>query len=373
MTTTNCHLHAENPAYLTSQLLTYLGNKRALLPMIDQALRAVHHHIGRPLRMCDMFAGSGVVARLMKTRAAHIVANDLESYARVTNECYLQDATTVDWPYLTRRVHQLNAEVAAGLNVNGYIENHYAPHCDNNIQPGERVFYTRDNARRLDAYRALINQEPAWAQPLLLGPLLAAASVHANTSGIFKAFHKDRHTGLGKFGGSNADALSRIKGTITLDLPVLSNFNCPHQIFQQDANELAKTLDDIDVAYLDPPYNQHPYGSNYFMLNLLADAAEPQNLSEVSGIPADWNRSGYNVRKKSLALFEALVTTLRAKYLLVSFNNEGFIQPQQLKTLLESIGHVQEFETRYNTYRGCRNFAGRSAHVTEHLYLVATH
>ena len=57
------------------------------------------------------------------------------------------------------------------------------------------------------------------------------ASVHANTSGVFKGFHKNKETGIGQFGGSNSDALFRIKGNIVLPFPIFSNFNCKYIVY----------------------------------------------------------------------------------------------------------------------------------------------
>lgn len=66
---------------------------------------------------------------------------------------------------------------------------------------------------------------------------------------------------------------------------MFSRFNCRFSIHCRDANELAAELPEMDVVYLDPPYNQHPYGSNYFMLNLLSSYEKPAETSRVSGIP----------------------------------------------------------------------------------------
>ena len=126
----------------------------------------------------------------------------------------------------------------------------------------------------------------------------------------------------------------------------------------------------MDIAYIDPPYNQHPYGSNYFMLNLLVHYERPAKVSRVSGIPVDWQRSGYNVRAKSLPLLRQLFDTLDARFLLVSFNDDGFIRPEDMQATLRRLGAVQTFETRYNTYRASRNLRNRSPLVTEHLFLV---
>lgn len=363
---------SENPAFLSEQLITYIGNKRSLLGLIDDAVAQVHDRLGRQLTSVDVFSGSGAVSRLLKPRSKVVIANDLESYARVMSECYLSNHSDVDWPRLKRIVEEINRTVDAGYRVDGFIERLYAPSDDENIQVGERVFYTRDNGRRLDAYATLIHEQNDDVKHLLLAPLLSAASVHANTSGVFKGFYKDKNTGVGRFGGSGEDALIRIKGRITLKLPVLSEYSSEKQVYQMDANELPQHIGPVDLAYLDPPYNQHPYGSNYFMLNLLTDYREPENISAVSGIPTDWNRSGYNVRKKSPQLMRELVESLDAKYLLVSFNDEGYIAPEEMNSILSSVGSVTEFKTKYNTFRGSRNLSGRSTHVTEHLFLVET-
>ena len=77
----------------------------------------------------------------------------------------------------------------------------------------------------------------------------------------------------------------RIKGKIVLEPPVLSRYECDHEVLQEDANDAARRVRDLDLAYIDPPYNQHPYGSNYFMLNLLVRYERPEKISRVSGIP----------------------------------------------------------------------------------------
>lgn len=360
----------ENPAYLTDQLLTYIGNKRSLLSLIDSAAERVQERLGRKLTVLDAFSGSGVVSRLLKARAEVIIANDLESYARVMSECYLTNQTDVDLAAVKATIDDLNAKVGEGYAVEGFIEKLYAPANDDDIQPGERVFYKRDNARRLDAYATLIHQLDEAIKPFALAPLLSEASVHANTSGVFKGFYKDKDSGVGKFGGSGGDALLRILGTIRLEVPVLSEFDAEKRVFQMDANKLHEHVGPVDVTYIDPPYNQHPYGSNYFMLNLLTNYQEPEQISAVSGIPVDWNRSGYNVKKESPRLMRELVESLDSRFLIVSFNDEGYIHPDEMADILTSVGKVDEFKTKYNTFRGSRNLRNRNTHVTEHLFLV---
>jgi adenine-specific DNA-methyltransferase len=361
---------AEDPRFLKEQLVTYIGNKRSLLVPIQAAISQVAETLGREPSALDAFAGSGVVSRLFKSQASHVISNDLEPYARMLGECYLSNEADVPWGRLEPAIAAMNEAVDDAPSIGGFIERLYAPRDDDDIQPGERVFYTRDNARRLDSFSRLIREQDGDLLPYLLGPLLSAASVHANTAGVFKGFYKDRETGLGSFGGKGADALSRIKGTIRLKPPVISSHQGSFEVLQEDANRLPDLIEEVDLAYFDPPYNQHPYGSNYFMLNLLVDYAEPTDISRVSGIPTEWRRSGYNVRKRTEGLLRDLVSHIPARFLLISFNDEGFVSPDSMREMLDQLGSVDEFQTAYNTYRGSRNLNGRSLHVTEHLYLV---
>lgn len=364
-------LAEENPDFLVRQLLTYIGNKRALLGPIQSAVETVRRRTGRnKLRILEPFSGSGVVSRMFKQYASELVVNDFEDYARAVSECYLTNRSAVSVAALAARVDEINRAVADERMPPGFFRALYAPRDPENICGDDRVFYTPANAYRLDAYRQLLEGEPAEVQKLLMGPLLSAASVHANTAGVFKGFYKDRGTGIGKFGGSGADALSRIKAPIRLSLPVLSAFECDYVVHQCDANELVQDVGGFDVAYLDPPYNQHPYGSNYFMLNLLVSYQEPTEMSRVSGIPTSWRRSDYNVRSRALPRLRELVEDVDAAFVVVSSNDEGFISPDEMRDLLTSVGRVTEHSEPYATFRGCRNLSNRSAQVTEHVYLV---
>ncbi|MBR6952683.1 MAG: DNA adenine methylase, partial [Campylobacter sp.] len=223
----------------------------------------------------------------------------------------------------------------------------------------------------LAGLRTAISQIPSEFQKYFIAPLLSEASIHSNTGGVFKGFYKDKN-GVGKFGGSGENALSRILGEISLPMPVFSNFTSDFQVFQSDAYEFSKLAPSVDIAYFDPPYNQHPYGSNYFMLNLIADFKAPNlgDLSEVSGIPNGWNRSNYNKKSRAADEFFTLLAEFRAKYLIISFNSEGFISEDEFLKNLALIGKVEKIEIKYPAYRASRNLRNRNLHVTEYLYIV---
>jgi len=361
----------EDPDYLTRQLVTYIGNKRALLGLIRSAVEDVRRRTGQDkLRILDAFSGSGVVSRMLKQYAGELVVNDIEDYARVVSECYLANRGSAPTDALAATLGTLNRAVEAGSGSPGLIRRLYAPRDADAIEPEDRVFYTPENADRLDTYRQLLEHEPPDIKALLMGPLLSKASIHANTAGVFKGFYKDRGTGVGKFGGSGADALERITAPITLEPPILSRFECDYAVHQMDANLLVSDVGGFDVAYFDPPYNQHPYGSNYFMLNLLVNYEEPGEISRVSGIPTSWRRSDYNVRSKALPKLRELISTVDARFVILSFNDEGFVSPSEIREALTEVGTVTEQRQPYTTFRGCRNLRNRSVQVVEHVYLI---
>jgi adenine-specific DNA-methyltransferase len=360
----------ENPSYLTDQLITYLGNKRQLIKPIDQVFGEIKKDLDdKSLKSCDVFTGSGVIARLMKKHSSHVFANDLEKYATTIANAYLANENDIDIKGLQKTIKKINEVVDSGKGPKGFFAELYAPKDDNNIKPGERVFYTNANARRIDAYAQLIQEAPRKFRDLLYAPLLSSASIHANTGGVFKGFYKDSQTGLGKFGGNGADALKRILSPITLEMPTFSNFNTESTVFNVDAAELPALLPEIDVAYMDPPYNQHPYGSNYFMLNLIVNYVRPSEISDVSGIPADWNRSDYNKKKESMKALTALCQEIPSRYIVLSFSDDGFLDPDDLVAMFSSLGKTKKLDIDYNTYRASRNLENRAIKIKEHLFI----
>ena len=360
----------ENEDYLTTQIITYIGNKRSLLSFIGEAVNIVKKNLHKDkLEIVDLFSGSGIVSRYMKQHASKLISNDLEEYAYILNKCYLANKSEVNMDELISWFNYIKESTNVELK-NGFISEMYAPRDINNIKKGERCFYTTRNAKYIDTVRQLINDVPKDLQCYYIAPLLAEASIKNNTSGVFKGFYKNSKTGVGQFGGNDKNSLSRIKKDIELNLPVFSNYECEVKIYKEDANKLVKELEIVDLMYMDPPYNQHPYGSNYFMLNLINQYEKPTNVSQVSGIPKDWNRSEFNKSKEALKVFEELCNNAKARYLLISFNSDGFIKKKEMVEMLSKIGKVMLFERRYNTFRGSRNLNNRNIHVKEFLYLV---
>ncbi|ULO03783.1 DNA adenine methylase [Campylobacter sp. RM12651] len=358
---------SENKAYLSEQIITYLGNKRSLLDFIAMGVEYAKIELKKDkLSSVDLFSGSGIVARFLKQHSSYLIANDLESYSKAINECYLLNINDDFYKELLNEYNILSQEIINNLDNAGFIKELYSPKDELNISPNDRVFYTNYNASYIDTARKLLEHNKY--KKYFLAPLLYEASVKVNTSGVFKGFYKNKN-GIGQFGGEGQNALSRIKANINLQMPVFSAYNVPFEVFKMDANNLAKELD-CDLCYIDPPYNQHPYGSNYFMLNLITNYIKPSDISKVSGIAKGWNKSAYNYKATALESFTELISNLKAKIVLISYNNEGIIEENELMNMLKQFGQVQMLEQKYNTFRASRNLNNRALYVSEKLYIL---
>ena len=359
--------------YLTEQIITYIGNKRTLLPHIKSVIDEIKPELNKSdsdIIAVDLFAGSGVVGRMLKECGFQVISNDLEGYSHLINSCYLSNKSEFDEEIYNGYYEKLVAILNNGEYVNGIISQNYAPKDDNNIQEGERAFYTSENAKIIDTVRAFIDTVEEPYKKYFMAVLLYEASVHTNTSGVFKGFYKSTKTGIGKFGGDGENALSRIKGKIEIENPIFSDKENKYTVYQKDANILVKELKDLDIVYMDPPYNQHPYASNYFMLNVILNNKIDGKMSKVSGIPDNWNRSAYNKRQEVKDAIDNLVKDVDCKYLVVSYNSEGFVSLEDMKEILGKYGEVRVKEIQYNAFKGSRNLKNRDTYVDEYLFIL---
>lgn len=364
----------EKHNYVFQTMLTCIGNKRKLVGNIREIIDEIRKLLEKDkLNIVDGFAGSSVVSRELTYVSDNIYTNDLELYSYLMSYCYLIRPTVIQIEMIKKHIMYMNQLAEKGPYVEGIICKLYSPRDTKNIKEGERCFYTRENALIIDTLRHYIdNNVESDIINYCLVPLLNKASIHTNTAGVFKGFYKDDN--IGKFGGKGEFALSRITKPIRLDIP-LWNHSTDYKAFpsNKDINVLVNELpDNIDVMYLDPPYNQHPYGSNYFMLNVIAKNEEPLELSKVSGIPTNWNKSNYNIHKTAFESMKHLMTNAlsKSKFLLISYNNEGIIKDSDWKTLFSDY-NVKKYEINYDTYKGSRNLKDRSDKVIEIMYLVS--
>lgn len=411
--------------YLTKQIIAYIGNKRKLLSLIYKAIGNLGVEIKPGLKFFDVFAGSGVVSRFAKSLNFEVFSNDWEYYSFIINSAYVatnkREITELfgsenDFKKLLDEINSLPPPDESGL----YIAKYYAPK-EEDINAAdwktERLFYTRENALAIDKIRnfieekykdknyipksslttsesnseyqessasirvnpcesALNGSENQKRKNLLLAELIYEAATHNNTSGVFKACHKE-------FGGHGKDALKRILGKIELHEPVLIDSDFPAHIFQEDANSLVKKMQRVDIAYLDPPYNQHQYGSNYHLLNTIAkwdkipvgfEKNAKGELKEKAGIRHDWvdTRSPYCYKDAAISSFSGLIQNLNARFILISYSTDGIIPFEEMQKICLKKGKVSIVTNEYTTYRGGKQSNKRKNTNIEFILCIDT-
>ena len=346
--------------YVFHQLIPYIGNKRKLLGLINQAVAKTG--VSPTSTFLDLFAGSGVVSRMAKKQGFRVISNDWEPYAKEINQCYIGCNSAPAFAYFGGYAHAI-AQLNAVAPTEDWITRHLCPADDDHYDiQRERMFYTHSNGMIIDAMRLQLEQ---WQtdgllsgleRSCLLAPMLYQACYTSNTSGVFKGFHNG-------WGGQTKTALYRILSQFQLNPAIFHDNGQENVVYRMDAAQLAKQLREggeaVDIAYLDPPYNQHPYGSNYHVLNTITLWDKPLLSQQIEGrnkaaIREDWRterRSPYNHQDAAASAYDVLLQSLDAKFILTSYSTDGMIPLPKLIEACLQRGQTDFVMQDYKRYR----------------------
>ena len=387
-------------AFVKQQLITYMGNKRKLLPHIHALIFEVADILGKEtISFADAFSGSGVVSRMaLQSGKLHtLLANDNALYSHIANMCYLRPPDQETMREINDLVRQANTYLQHAIESTStstststcvlvpetytpFISKHWAPRDDNNIQPGERCYFTHDNAIRIDILQTFIQSSAVREQlkPYLLAPLLAECSVHANTNGQFAAFYKDQF-GVGKFGGKKEIDIPRICGQIQLRAPVFppgsstgshkyptticTNHDVFKWAFDLSGGSSEEPHTHIDLLYLDPPYNKHPYSIYYFLLDIIArwklDLDVPDSYR---GQPKTWLRSPFNSTTGAAAAIRNVIRLAPASFVALSYYDAGIVSIDEIDQMMASMGDFRKIPVKHDTYNRLHGLGDKWRH-----------
>ena len=352
--------------YINQHMFTYLGNKRKLLGGIEAVVLEVKNMLGKDkIRVLDGFTGSTVVARMLAGHASELHANDLELYSYIAAKCFLEKPTYEQ----TCRIAQHILNMSEASLTPGFITEMYAPKDTQNIQQGERCFFTHENALCIDTWRNYIDRHVEedikhWC----LCPILTQMSLRANTYGHFKAFSKRDDIGTFELCGE------RVTVPMRLHQVIYNPHDCQVFCHNESTNDLLEKLpkDSLDLIYLDPPYNEHEYGAFYFLHNVVCKNERPVNVNAVTGLPRERTKSAYNKSQATEAMRSLLGRCVKvSRYTLVSYNDEGIITPADWDSILAPY-KVRNFARTYTRYSSNtkKEKEGRKQ-VQELLYLIS--
>lgn len=307
-------------------MIKYLGSKRTLVPRIVALAEAIREQHGARTAV-DLFAGTTRVAQGLKRAGFAVTANDLATYSEVIATTYIEcDAATAP-SSIGDQVAHLNAIPGR----DGYVTRMF---CD------EARYFQPFNGRRIDAIREEIDRIASgrFERAILLTALLEAADRVDSTTGLQMAYLK---------GWS-----PRSFNPLELRAPVL--LEGAGVASREDANTFARGMVPVDIAYLDPPYNQHSYFSNYHVWETLVRADAPESYGVArKRLDCREVKSEYNAKGRAWATFADLVRTVRARHCIVSFSDEGyFAYDDILKLLSEVCGEVATIPVDFKRYVG---------------------
>ena len=344
--------------YYSKQIITYLGNKRKFISKIDEVVKRIKKDLGlEKVNIGEGFSGSGVVSRLFKNRVngGNFLVNDISNYSKILNECYLtniEEFSKDELVYLNNTLETMKKYVKINNTYEPFISKYWAPKSDDNILPGERVYFSHKNAVMIDKIMYFIkNNVGEEYQKFFIGPLIVQASTNNNTNGQFSAYFKDEKKEKGMFGGKNSIDLQRILKPIEPMLPILTNGKANVRITQNDANEWIKNAGELDIVYYDPPYNKHPYNIYYFLLDIISNWDTNIKIPDTyRGQPKNWIKSNYCSLKKAKETFEDLIENTKSKFILISYNSKGIIPLNEMDEILNKKGKVEKIPFEHNTY-----------------------
>ena len=306
-------------------MIKYIGSKRLLVPTLVAMVRECEG----VERVIDLFSGTSRVGSALKQSGYRVWANDYAHYAHTIATCYVQ-ADAACWEAPAQR---LLDELSRLPPAAGWFT---AQFC-------ERARYVHpDNGARVDAIRehiATLDLEPEL-EAIALVALMEAADRVDSTTGVQMAYLKQW--------------AKRAHKQLELRLPKLSSGT--GRATRGDALDLARSgALEADLIYLDPPYNQHAYLGNYHVWESLVLWDKPELYGVANKrIDCKTRKSPFNSKRKIHAAMAEIIAHARAKWILVSFNNEGYISREEMVALLATRGEVEVVERPFERYVGAK-------------------
>ncbi len=332
--------------------MNYIGSKHKLSHFIKQSVYSV---VGNDLSekvFCDLFAGTGIIGRNFKTEVKQVISNDIEYYSFVLNRNYIENHHKFEFKHFLDILNKIEG-------VKGFIFEEYSENGK-----AQRQYFSENNGKKIDAVRKKIE---TWKTEkyitdnqyyFLLASLLESADKVANTASVYGAY------------------LKKIKKSAQKEMliePAVFTINDnEHKVFNSNSNELIKKISG-DILYLDPPYNARQYGANYHLLNTIAkyDNFVPRGKTGLR----TYEKSNFCSKNIVLKYFEDLIKNAHFNYIFLSYNNEGLMSEQEIRTILSKYGKYDLVTTDYQRFKADKeeNRNHKANSTTEYLHILDKH
>lgn len=326
--------------------MRYIGNKESMVEEIDSFIES-RVESEESLTLFDAFCGTGAVSDRLKNKF-NLVINDNLKWATVYTAGRLYASSC--------HFERLGFDPFAFLNqsdekVQGFIYKNYAP------TESSRMYFTPENAARIDYFRKQIEE---WHKNkllseaeymLLLASLVESVSRVSNTAGVYGAFLK-------KWDGRALKPIEFIK-------PAYNACDSLNIKIYNDKTENIISDVKCDILYLDPPYTQNQYGTQYHLLETLILNDHP-SVSKVTGSrPVMPMRSDWSKEYKAHILLDRIIANTTARYIVMSYNNDGLMSKEYIEAVMKRYGKPETYCYKKISYKKYQNW--KSQNHKEHF------
>lgn len=332
--------------------MRFIGNKESIVEQIDSFIES-KIIADEKMTLFDAFCGTGAVSDKLKGRF-NIVINDNLKWATVYTAgrlyapiCHFDQLGFDPFEFLNQNANE----------VHGFIYKTYAP------TESERMYFTPENAARIDYFRSQIEEwsrNGLLAKPeymFLLACLIESVSKVSNTAGVYGAFLK-------KWDGRALKPIEFIKPAYN------AQASRDVTIFNNKIEDIISEIE-CDILYLDPPYTQNQYGTQYHLLETLILDDCP-SVSKVTGSrPVMPMRSDWSKEYRVNILFDKIIAKTKARYIVLSYNNDGFMSKEYIEAVLKRYGKPETYCCKKISYKKYQNWKSqnRKEHY-EYLFFV---
>lgn len=333
--------------------MRYLGNKDSITSLICDIITQ-KADVCKSTVFFDAFCGMGAIANSFKDKCNVIINDNLKcattyTYGRIkAANCNFKKLGFNPFEFFNESTDTLN----------GYFYRTYSP------GGSDRMYLTTENAARIDFFRTTIEM---WYKDelltkeeynYLLACLIESVSSVSNTAGVYGAFLKkwDKRA---------------LKAVEFLDIS--DGVKCKGSI-DIYSDKVEKIIDKIscDVLYLDPPYTQNQYGTQYHLLETLVLNDQPEQVSRVTGsrltapMRSDWSKI-YKVH----ILFDKVIAETKATHIFMSYNNAGDMSKEFIEAVMKRYGYEDTFECIKIPYKKYENWKSQNENKHfEYLFYV---
>jgi len=340
--------------------MRFIGGKTLLLGDIEAVIN--ENTSGRESVFCDIFSGTGSVARYFKPKY-EVHSNDILHFSYVIQKATVENNRK---PVFSRLAGIGIADPVKFLEETDVVEDgHFSFFVADNYAPGEhseRMYMSKRNAMRVDFIRNTIE---AWRKSdlineleyyFLLAALIEGVPFVSNITGTYGAYLKEWD--------------KRSYKTFEMArLDVLDNGRS-NRSYNTDANKLIREIEG-DILYIDPPYNSRQYAPNYHLLETISRYDNPE-IRGVTGMrPYDDIKSAFCVKSEVLDVFEDLIAKAQFPNIVMSYSTEGLMSSEQIETVLKRHGTEHSYRRYSIPYRKYKSkISNETKTVQEYLFYI---